>query len=276
MKRITFFLFSILLLLGLLAGCSKEDLPSLPKLPDNVPNLSSLPAIPDALRKLPGLVEELGLPDLSKIADLPTLENLPALQAPAGGIAYNGPTERKINIGERVPGTDIVLTAVNDGKAEFQIAGLHSVRNLGDSLDFDGAWPGLNGTTYTLRLRIYYIGTGYVRAAGVNRLVINQVQPAMNNNAPTGFTLKFPFTANVASGATIPGATYGYTGSDDRGGKLAGLPASEYPYRKVGDSIEWTGRIRPDISATYSLRMLVYSNDHAQLGGIVTLAVPNQ
>ena len=276
MKRITFSLFSMLVLLGLLAGCSKEDLPSLPQLPDKLPDVSSLPSIPDALRKIPGMAEELGLPDLSKIADLPTLEDLPALQAPPGGIAFNGPTERKITVGERVPGADIVLTAVNDGKAEFQIAGLHSVRNLGDSLDFDGPWPGLNGTTYTLRLRIYYIGNGYVRAAGVNRLVINNIQPTLDNSAPAGFTIKFPFTAGVATGATISGITYGYAGSDDHGGKVAGLPASEYPYRKVGDSIEWTGHIRPDISATYSLRMLVYSNDHAQLGGIVTLAVPNQ
>lgn len=276
MKTRLFPLFVILLLLALLAGCSKEDLPSLPQLPDKVPDLSNLPGVPEALRKLPGLVEQLGLPDLSKIANLPKLEDLPILQAPPGGIAYNGPTERQIKVGERVPGTDIVLTAIQDSKAEFQIAGLHSERNLGDSLDFDGGWPGLSGTTYTLRLRIYYISNGYVRAAGVHRLVINNIQPTQTSNAPSGFTLKFPFTASATTGGAISGTTYGYAGSDDRGGKLTGLPQSEYPYRKTGDSIEWTGQIRPDISVAYSLRMLLYSNDRAELGGVVTVALPNQ
>lgn len=274
MKKHFFFFLFALLVLTLLAGCSKEDLPSLPKLPE-APDLSNLPGVPEALRKLPGLIEQLGLPDLSKIANLPKLEDLPILQAPPGGIAFNGPTERQLKPGERVPGTDIMLTAVQDGKAEFQIAGLHSERNVGDSLDFDGAWPGLNGTTYTLRLRIYYVSNGYVRVAGVQRLVINNIQPTPTTSAPSGFTLKFPFTTSVATGGTLTGTTFGYAGSDDRGGKLTGLPQSEYPYRKTGDSIEWTGQIRADITAAYSLRMLLYSTDRAQIGGVVTLALPS-
>jgi len=65
-------------------------------------------------------------------------------------------------------------------------------------------------------------------------------------------------------------------GSGDRGGQLSGLPENDYPYRKTGDSITWNGHIRSDITASYNLRMLVYGADRAQVGGIVTLALPNQ
>jgi hypothetical protein len=276
MKRTNLSLILLVILMTLVAGCSREDLPSLPKFPLTPPDLSHLPGIPKALSKLPGLLEELGLPDLSQIANLPKLEDLPGLQTPPGALAYNGPLDREVQIGERVPGTDIVLTAIHDGNADFQMAGLHSVRTLGDSLDFDGAWPGLSGTTYTLRLRIYRVGSADVRAAGVHRLVVSNLQPTMGNSSLTGFTMKFPFAAGLAAGATIPGATYGYVGMNERGGQISGLPQSDYPYRKVGDSITWTGHLRPDIGATYNLRMLLYSNERAQVGGIVTLALPNQ
>ncbi len=276
MKQTKLSLLILALLMTFLAGCSREDLPSLPKLPVTAPKLSDLPGIPKALSNLPGLLEELGLPDLSQIANLPKLEDLPGLQTPPGAQAFNGPMDRAIKIGERVPGTDLVLTAINGENADFQIAGLHSVRTLGDSLDFDGAWPGLSGTTYSLRLRIYRVGSDNVRAAGVNRLVISNLQPTPDSQTPTGFTIKFPFTGSVAAGETLPGTTVGYVGTGDRGGQLSGLPQSDYPYRKVGDSITWAGHIRADIPASYNLRMLLYSAERAQVGGIVTLALPNQ
>jgi len=269
-------LLIICILTTLITGCSAPELPSLPDLPVELPDLSDLPGVPDVLRDLPGLLQDLGLPDLSGIANLPSLEDLPGLQTPSGSIAYNGPTERRVNPGQRIPGTDIVLSAVRDGKAEFQIAGLRSERSQGDSLDFDGEWPGVAGSTYTARLRIYHIAADHVRVAGVHRLLLTNIQPSADGSQPAGFTLKFPFTVNVAAGETIAGTTYGYVGMDERGGQLSGLPANDYPYRKGGDSISWTGHIRPDISAAYNIRMLYYSAEQAQVGGVVTLGLPGE
>jgi len=209
MKQTKFSLVILLMLCTFLSACSREDLPALPKLPVTAPDLSKLPGIPKALSEIPGMLEELGLPDLSQITNLPKLEDLPGLQTPPGAQAFNGPMDRSIKIGERVPGTDIVLTAINGENANFQIAGLNSPRQVGDSLDFDGAWPGLSGTTYSLRLRIYHVGSDNVRAAGVNRLVVNNIQPTADNSPPTGFTIKFPFTASVVAGEKLLGTTLG-------------------------------------------------------------------
>jgi len=268
----------LLLIVLLLSACSTPDLPAMPQIPElpSIPDLSQLPGIPESLRDLPDLLGQLGLPDLSAIPNLPQIEDLPGMQTPPGAIIYNGPTERSIAIDDRLPGTDIVLISVSPTGAEFQIAGMRSVRAIGDSLDFDGAWPGANGVDYNLRMRIYYISDSYVRVAGVHRFVVHNVQPVEGNVTLTSNTMKFPFTVSVNTGGTIAGTTLGYAGQDDRGGQITGIPTGDYPYRKVGDSIVWKGQIRADIPAEYNIRMLYYDANGARVGGIVTLVIPSQ
>lgn len=263
----------LLLILLLLSACSTTELPQLPDLP-NLPQLPELPGIPESLRDLPDLLGQLGLPDLSDIPNLPQLEDLPGMQTPPGAIVYNGPTERRLNIGDQLPGTDIVLTNVSADGAEFQIAGMRSVRAIGDSLDFDGVWPSANGLDYNLRMRIYYIGDTYVRAAGVHRFVVHNIQPTRATVNLGGNTMKFPFTVSVTSNGAIAGTTLGYAGTEERGGQITGLPEGEYPYRKIGDSIQWKGYVRADIPAEYNIRMLYYDANGARVGGVVTLVIP--
>lgn len=272
-------LVGLLLLLSLLLGaCSAPEMPKLPELPalPEMPDLSQLPGIPESLRDLPNLLTDLGLPDLSSIANLPGLESLPALETPPGAISFSGPTEWPLNIGDRIPGTDIVLSGVSDAGAEFQITGMRSVRTMGDSLDFDGDLAGINGVTYNLRLRIYYIGSNSVRAAGVQRLLIRDIQPQKADVTLGGMTMKLPFTVNVSNGEAIAGTTLGYAGMQERGGQITGLPEGDYPFLKIGDSISWKGYLRPDIPIEYNLRMIYYDANRAQVGGIVTLALPSQ
>lgn len=268
----------LLIIALLLSACSAPELPEMPQIPElpSIPDLSQLPGIPESLRELPDLLGQLGLPDLSAIPNLPQLEDLPGLQTPPGAIVFNGPTERSIAIGDRLPGTDIVLSGVSPAGAEFQIAGLRSVRAMGDSLDFDGAWPSASNVDYNLRMRIYYIGDTYVRAAGVHRFVVHNVQPVEENVTLSGNTMKFPFTAGVTPGGMIAGTTLGYAGQDDRGGQITGLPAGDYPYRKIGDSMVWKGYVRSDIPAEFNIRMLYYDANGARVGGVVTLAIPSQ
>ena len=281
MKTTKFFrsLVGLLLLLSLLLGaCSAPEMPTLPELPalPEMPDLSQLPGIPESLRDLPNLLTDLGLPDLSSVANLPGVESLPALQTPPGAISFSGPTEWPLNIGDRIPGTDIVLSSVSDAGAEFQIAGMRSVRVVGDSLDFDGDLAGISGVTYNLRLRLYYIGSNSVRAAGVQRLLIRDIQPQKADVTLGGMTMKLPFTVNVSNGEAIAGTTLGYAGMQERGGQITGLPEGDYPFLKIGDSISWKGYLRPDIPIEYNLRMIYYDANRAQVGGIVTLALPSQ
>jgi hypothetical protein len=279
-------LIVVLAAVTLLAGCGGnlpswpggEEAPTLPDLPQmpDISQLPSLPGLPSEIEQLPGLLNELGLPDLSQIAGLPDLSDLPLTTTPPGGMIFNGPIERGLNVGDRVPGTDIQLVGVSDAGAEFDMAGMRSVRVAGDSLDYDGPWPSLPGATYNLRLRIYRVGDQSVRAAGVHQLTVQGVQPVQTNAGVSNATLRFPFTTGASVGETFAGTTYTYLGEDERGAQIGGLPQGDYPYRKVGDSLPWAGDLRPDIKAEYNLRILMYNETGARVGGTVKLGLPAQ
>lgn len=266
--RLASAVFAILLTSGL-TGCAERlrDLRQLPL------DLQDIPGIPPALRDLPDILDELELPDLSQIADLPGLDALPSMAAVPGAVVYRGPTERRVNVGERIPGTDIALVSVGDDGAEFRVAGLRSVRMVGDSLDYDGVWGDAQGVDYSLRLRIYRIGANHVRAAGVHQLQVRDADPAPGDSDLRGYVMRFPMAASLARGESIEGTTFGYVGSDQRGAQISGLPEGNYAYRKLGDSIHWQGTLRSGVSVEYNLRLLYYGNDNAQIGGTVGVAI---
>ena len=270
-RRLVAFAFAILLMGGL-AGCA-EKLRELPL------DLKDIPGIPPALLELPGLLDELGLPDLSQVADLPLLDELPLSAPEPGALVYRGPTERRLGVGERIPGTDIALVSIDDDGAEFRVAGLRSVRMVGDSLDYDGDWRGAQGLGYNLRLRIYRIGADHVRAAGVHQLTVRAADPqpaavAMGDAvAMGGHVMHFPVVMSLVRGDAIEGTTFGYAGAEERGARLSGLPEGDYPFRKLGDSIRWRGTLRSGVSAEYNLRLLYYGNDEARIGGTVGVAI---
>ncbi|MEM7538436.1 MAG: hypothetical protein AAF639_40080 [Chloroflexota bacterium] len=265
-----------------------------PQLPSTLPDLSDIPGIPKTLQEfsqeIPDLLNELELPNIDQLTNLPQIEDLPFLQPEEGTITYNGPVERRVNPGEWIPGTDLFFVGVTaDKKAEFQIAGFNSTRSVGDSLDFDGSWGNVasksarngSGIEYSLRLRIYRIADDHVRAAGVHQLKVGSIDPLFDSYAfpeaetqPNNTQFSFPFTVNVARGEAISGTTYGYQGKTERGGEIFGLPSNAYPFHKTGDSIEWTGYLRHNLPVEYNLRMLYYAEEHAQVGGIVRIILP--
>ncbi len=113
----------------------------------------NIPGVPSDLGELTGLLEELGIPDLSALGNVPGLEALGAVQTPPGAIAFQGPVEFGLSAGQIIAGTDIRFVQAEAGAdaAQFEIAGLRAPRRLGDSLDFDGSWPGTRGVSYQLR-----------------------------------------------------------------------------------------------------------------------------
>jgi hypothetical protein len=237
-----------------------------------------IPGVPRDLGELQGLLGELGVPDLSELSNVPGLESLGTLQTPPGAIAFQGPLEMGLSAGQSVPGTDIRLVGAEAGAdaAQFEIAGLRAPRRLGDSLDFDGAWPGIGGVSYQVRLRVYQISNGEVRAAGVQRVVIENITPQVAAVAPSPnlYELSFPHSVTSSAGQSFAGTTLGYGGQETRGAILTGLPEGEYPYRKLGDSVEWAGLLTPNIPVVYHLRMLYYQEANATVGGVVVLSLP--
>ena len=251
----------------LVAGCS---------LPNPGDLTRSLPALPTNLDEIEGLMQQFGLPDLSTLGDVPGLEALAGLETPPGALAFQGPLDVSLEPGQTIPATDMRLRSATGDAAEFEIAGMTAPRRLGDSLDFDGVWPGVANVQYNLRLRVYYVAANQVRAAGVQRVVIGDVQPQAASVELRGEPATFAYMVAANTGDLFPGMTLGYAGQDTRGAVLTGLPEGEYPYRKLGDSVVWKGRLRADIEVEYQLRMLYYQDNSARIGGIALISLPRQ
>ena len=270
---------SLLIALTLLSACFGPDLPGAPQMP-KLPSPRDLPGVDELLEQLPGfdldLLKELGLPDLSDIADLPQLVDLPTVDVAENAIVFAGPTEMRIETGDFIRGTDIQLAGIVDGRAEFLFSGLRAERIAGDSLDFDGSWPNIGGVDYLLRLRVYRVTEEYVRAAGVQRLVIQGIQPihqpamALQEN-----TLRIAYTGSVGLGEQLKGTTFGYVGQGEQGAEISGIPTGDFPFRKTGDSLRWQGMLRPDLPARFDLRIVHYGESSVQVAGIVSLQLPD-
>ena len=270
---------SLLIPLALLSACFGPDLPGAPQMP-TLPSPRSLPGVDELLDQLPGfdldLLKELELPDLSDIADLPQMVDLPTVDLAENAMAFTGPTEMRIEIGEFIRGTDIQLNAIADGRAQFLFSGLRAERIAGDSLDFDGPWPNIGGVDYLLRLRVYRVTEQYVRAAGVQRLLIEGIQPIhqpamlLQENP-----LKMTYTGSVAAGDLLKGTTFGYVGQTEQGAEISGIPAGDFPFRKTGDSLRWQGMLRPDLPAQFDMRIVHYAESSVQMAGIVSLQLPD-
>jgi len=270
---------SLLIPLALLTACFGPDLPGAPQMPQ-LPSPRSLPGVDELLDQLPGfdldLLKELELPDLSDIADLPQMVDLPTVDLAENAMAFTGPTEMRIEIGEFIRGTDIQLNAIVDGRAQFLFSGLRAERIAGDSLDFDGPWPNIGGVDYLLRLRVYRVTEEYVRAAGVQRLLIEGIQPihqpamVLQENP-----LKMTYTGSVAPGDLLKGTTFGYVGQAEQGAEISGIPAGDFPFRKTGDSLRWQGMLRPDLPAQFDLRIVHFGENSVQVAGIVSMQLPD-
>lgn len=246
------------------AGCAGAEFPA-------------LPGIPDELRAIPSALQGLQLPELSGIA-LPGIDQLTDLQAPDGALLLAGPTASRLAAGERLPGADITYLRVEGENAVFEIAGMRSPRRMGDAVDFSGEWPGLPGSTYQVRTRIYGYTAEGVWLAGVQQLLVPDVTPERGGQLQDGVTLRFPFVDGVQADGldTIAGTTFGYMGKYARGAQLSGVPEGEYPYRAVGDSIVWEGTLRPHVGAAFDLRTLAYGRESLRVGGTVAVTLPEQ
>lgn len=280
-RRVWSRLSAVVVVALLLGACTMPEVPGMPDLGEmpDLARLTDIPGVPRELAEVPGILEELGLGDLADLENLPGVDSLPFLQSEPGSLVLRGPVERALRVGETIPGTDMVLTSINQDGAVFEIAGMRSVRTYADSLDFDGAWTGVEGVTYHLRLRLYQIGRDRVRAAGVHQLAIADINPVMAAGedgafAPAGRELSFPTTWGLDPGEAIPGTTFTYVGPNDRGAEFAGLGEGIYPYHKVGDSVRWRGNLRRDMPADFQLRMLAYGENSARVGGIVSVYLP--
>ena len=185
-------------------------------------------------------------------------------------LEYNGPTEQTVPMGQLVPGADIRYVAYSDRGAEVTIGGQKALKKAGDSLDWKGT-P-VAGVDVVLAQRILLINEQRLQTVGTVKVTVHDVAPAAAQfpDKPL-YSYKVAVTYNVKRGAMIPGTFVAYQGKAVEGAQLAGV--SGYPYRKLGDSIAWTGRLRGNTYLDMTVRVIAYADDFVQVAGLATIGL---
>ncbi len=188
----------------------------------------------------------------------------------AGTLKYNGPTEQSVAIGQTVPGADIRYMSYSERGAEVSIGGQTALKKVGDSLDWRGA-P-VSGVDVAISQRILLINAQRLQTVGTVNLTVRDAAPAAAQfpDKPV-YSYKVAVTYNVKRGATIPGTLITYKGKNENGAELGGV--SGYPYRKLGDSISWSGSLRGNTYLDMTVRVLAYTDDMLQAGGLATIGL---
>lgn len=190
--------------------------------------------------------------------------------AGSGTLIYNGPTEQTVALGETIPGSNIRYVSYSDAGAEVFINDLRAVKKVGDSLDWKGT-P-VPGVQVEMAQRILAANAQRLQTVGTVKVTVSDVQPEL---APfpdvPAFDYKVAVSYTVRRGEIVPGTLISYKGKAEDGAEFAGV--SGYPYRKMGDSLAWAGRLRGNTYLDMTLRVVAYTDEFVTLGGLATIGL---
>ncbi len=190
--------------------------------------------------------------------------------AGSGSLTYNGPTEQAMAPGEMIAGTNIRYVSYSEAGAEMLISDQRAVKKVGDSLDWKGT-P-VPGVQVEMAQRILALNAERLQTVGTVKVTVADVRPELATfpDKPA-FDYKVAVTHTVRKGETVPGTLFSYKGKAEDGAEFSGV--SGYPYRKLGDSLTWTGRLRGNAYLDMTLRVVAYTDEFVTLGGLATIGL---
>lgn len=195
-------------------------------------------------------------------------------RTPGGGLVYQAPVKVSIRPEGKLPGTDIRYRGLARGGAELSIDGQQAVKRRGDSVNWQGELG--DGVSHDLTLRILGYDSSRLKLVGRARVAIHDPLP---RPAPVPSDLPVVYHAPVVYSVDrethIPGTTITYQGkSEHGGGKLGGIEG--FPYRRLGDSIVWEGKLRDDAYLRLNVRTLLIREDSLKVAGIAKLCLTDR
>jgi hypothetical protein len=189
----------------------------------------------------------------------------------SGSLVYTGPTEQSVEMGAGIPGSDIRYVGYSERGIEVLIDDQRAIKKVGDSLDWHGS-P-VAGTDVSMAQRILFANESRLQTVGTVKVTVRNPRPevALFPGGQTPYTYKVAVTHTVRRGDAIPGTLITYKGKAEEGAEFEGL--SGYPYRKMGDSVIWTGRLGNGVYLDSTYRVVAYTEDFVTLAAIATVAL---
>lgn len=177
--------------------------------------------------------------------------------------------------GESVKGTHLEYLNREGDVYQVSIDGLNATKRVGDSFSWRGVMaPGVIGN-YNLRISPSLLGNSLLAAGSVQLFVLNPIAVELSNEYVINDVLyRFSGIAvdyQVPVGGQVPGTTLIFEAYDQQGALLSGTVG--YPYRAVGDSLIWTGRLRGNVVVKYNLRVASADEESIRLIGTSELFI---
>lgn len=208
--------------------------------------------------------------------DSPTPEPTAASTLPDNVVSFLVPLySTTLEPGERVPGTQMGYIGQNGDFYNVSIDGLEVAKRIGDSFTWRGiVAPGVLAR-YNLRLSPTFVTDSLLVGGPVDLLVFNPIAVELpNTDAASGAVLHYDNIAvdfSVPKGENVPGTALVFEGQTDQGAQLSGTTG--FPYRALGDSLIWIGRLRGNVIVRYNLRTSAISDESLRLIGTADLWV---
>lgn len=187
-----------------------------------------------------------------------------------GTLAYSGPTEQTVPMNGSIPGANVRYIGYSDAGAVVLINDQQALKKVGDSLDWKGT-P-VSGVDVSMAQRIVAANADRLQTLGTVSVRVADAQPevATYPDSPT-YEYKAAVTYTVRRGDRIPGTLITYKGKTENGAEFEGV--SGYPYRKLGDSVAWAGRLRSNAYVDMTLRVTVYTDEFVTLVGLADIGL---
>lgn len=196
-----------------------------------------------------------------------------AVSTPTPGktLVYDAPVSLSIRDGAFLPGTSIGYGGeLSNGAAKVLIQGQVAAKQVADSLEWEGT-P-VPSVSIKLSTRILSFDEQAIHLIGTGHIEIADAAPQVGT-APVSTLIEFnaPVTYSLNKNGMIPGSRISFVGATKEGAQFAGLGG--YPYRNSLDSLEYSGRVNPQVFVKLDLRVLNYSDSSVLLGGTANVKV---
>jgi hypothetical protein len=205
-------------------------------------------------------------------------ETPPATGEPAGDqVIFIAPYRAVLDEGEGVPGARLEYVGQDDDGIHVRIDGEDAYKKTGDSFNWrgsalvDAAGSTAAGVELDFKLRVVGVVLDVFQAWGEVDIIMSDPVPVaadLPEDAPLVFTAAVA-NYKVAKGDIVPGTTYTYLGSSDKGAEFGGLEG--YAYREVADSLDWSGQVRPNVYSDLSMRVSSIDDQEVSLLGTATV-----
>ncbi len=181
--------------------------------------------------------------------------------------------------GETIPYTQLTYVGHEGNVYRVSIDNKPADKRAGDSFRWRGVIaPGVTAH-YNLRIAPTFSRDNMLVGGSVVFGIFNPIPIELDGDPSLGDgSLHFGnifVDYTVPIGEKIPGTTITFTGKEEEDAELAGVAG--YPYRAVGDSVIWPGRLRGNTTVRYSLRVVSIREDSLRLMGSAELWIsPDQ